>query len=61
VRIGTPAATTRGMGEAEMRQIGGWIARVLDHAGDAAALEAVREEVRALCVRHPLYATRGQS
>jgi glycine hydroxymethyltransferase len=61
VRIGTPAATTRGMREAEMRQIGAWIARVLDHAGDAAALAAVREEVRALCARHPLYVTRGQS
>jgi glycine hydroxymethyltransferase len=61
VRIGTPAATTRGLREAEMRQIGAWIARVLDHADDAAALAAVREEVRALCAHHPLYATRGQS
>jgi glycine hydroxymethyltransferase len=49
------------MREGEMRQIGGWIARVLEHAGDASALAAVREEVRALCVRHPLYAARGRS
>jgi len=61
VRIGTPAATTRGMRETEMRQVGGWIARVLEQAGDPAALAAVREEVRALCARHPLYATRGRS
>jgi glycine hydroxymethyltransferase len=61
VRIGTPAATTRGMDEAEMRQIGAWIARALEHSGDAAALAAVREEVRALCARHPLYPERGRS
>jgi glycine hydroxymethyltransferase len=48
------------MREAEMRQIGGWIARALEGAGDPAALAAVREEVRALCARHPLYASRGQ-
>jgi glycine hydroxymethyltransferase len=61
VRIGTPAATTRGLREDEMRQIGAWIARVLEHANDAAVLAAVREEVRALCARHPLYVSRAQS
>ena len=61
VRIGTPAATTRGMREAEMRQVAGWMARALEHAGDPAALAAVREEVRALCARYPLYPERGQS
>ena len=44
-----------------MREIAGWIARALEHAGDAAALAAVREEVRALCARYPLYPARGRS
>jgi glycine hydroxymethyltransferase len=60
VRIGTPAATTRGLREPQMRQIAGWIARALEHAGDDAALAAVRDEVRALCARYPLYPERGR-
>jgi len=60
VRIGTPAATTRGLREPEMRQIADWIARALEHAGDDEALAAVRGEVRALCARYPLYPERGR-
>jgi glycine hydroxymethyltransferase len=56
IRIGTPALTTRGMKEPEMEAIGDMIARVLkDIENDAVAAE-VREEVRELCERFPLYA-----
>jgi len=54
VRLGTPAATTRGMGPDEMRQIAGWIVRVLRAPADDALKASVREEVRALCVRFPI-------
>ncbi len=50
VRIGTPAVTTQGMKEAEMVTIGTLIARTLRERTDAAAVAAIREEVRALCV-----------
>ncbi|MDR2514975.1 MAG: serine hydroxymethyltransferase [Christensenellaceae bacterium] len=53
VRIGTPAATSRGMGEDEMRAIGSMIAR-LAKEGDA-AIEPVKAQVLALCARFPLY------
>jgi glycine hydroxymethyltransferase len=49
VRIGTPALTTRGMKEPEMRQIGKWIVNVLTHHDDRAVLERVRGGVRELC------------
>jgi glycine hydroxymethyltransferase len=58
LRFGTPALTTRGMREVEMREIAGLIARVLEAPADAAAHAAVREEVRALCSRFPLYPSR---
>ena len=55
LRIGTPALTTRGMREAEMDQIAGWIADVLDARGDAGSIAKVRIGVRELTRRYPLY------
>jgi glycine hydroxymethyltransferase len=55
LRIGTPAVTTRGFKEAEVRQLAGWIADVLDHMGDEGAVQRARAEVVALCRRFPVY------
>jgi len=55
LRIGTPALTTRGMGIAEMEQIGDWIAELLDHPSETARIERIRSEVRELCGAFPLY------
>jgi glycine hydroxymethyltransferase len=56
LRIGTPAATTRGFKEPEARQLSNWIADILDHMGDESAVDRVRGEVVALCRRFPVYA-----
>jgi glycine hydroxymethyltransferase len=56
LRIGTPAVTTRGFKEAEVRQLTDWIADVLDHMGDESAVERVRAEVVKICRRFPVYA-----
>jgi glycine hydroxymethyltransferase len=60
IRLGSPAATTRGFGIAEFRQVGLWIAEVLQAlagapGGDAAVEGRVRREVGALCARFPIY------
>jgi len=56
LRIGTPAVTTRGFKEAEVRQLTDWIADVLDHMGDETVVERVRAEVVKICRRFPVYA-----
>ncbi|MCW6531276.1 serine hydroxymethyltransferase [Sphingomonas lycopersici] len=61
IRVGSPAGTTRGFGAAEFREIGNMVADVLDglakngEAGDAQVEAHVRERVRALCARFPIY------
>jgi glycine hydroxymethyltransferase len=55
LRIGTPALTSRGMGEEEMRRIARWISRVVQSPDDPGVIETVREEVRELCRGFPLY------
>jgi glycine hydroxymethyltransferase len=61
IRIGTPALTTRGMKEAEMRTIGGWIAKALEQRNNDAALDRIRGEVAELANQFPLYAWRRAS
>jgi glycine hydroxymethyltransferase len=58
IRVGTPALTTRGMKEPEMRLIAAWIAKALEQRTDDAALEKIRGEVAELANHFPLYAWR---
>ncbi len=55
IRIGTPALTTRGMKEPEMRVIAGWIAQALEHRTDAAKLRQIRGHVQEMADKFPLY------
>jgi glycine hydroxymethyltransferase len=56
IRIGTPALTTRGMKEPEMRAIAKWIVAALEHRADEAKLAKIRVEVLEMAGRFPLYA-----
>ena len=55
LRMGTPAVTTRGFGEAECRTLAGWIADVLDDIGDEGRVRRVHGQVLELCARFPVY------
>ena len=55
LRLGSPASTTRGFKEVEMRMVANWIADILDSLGDESVVDAVREQVKTLCARHPVY------
>jgi glycine hydroxymethyltransferase len=58
IRVGTPAITTRGMKEPEMKQVGHFIAEALHHRNDAGALAKIRKQVLDLAEEFPLYAER---
>lgn len=54
VRLGTPAATTRGMTERDMDRLGGWIADALRYRADATRIAGIKREVEAFCAAHPV-------
>ena len=54
IRLGTPAATTRGMGPEEMERLAGWMLEALRHHGDEAVHARIRAEVEATCARFPV-------
>jgi len=56
LRIGTPAVTTRGFGEAEVEELAGWIADIVENIEDEALNARVREQVLDICGRFPVYA-----
>lgn len=60
IRLGSPSVTTRGMHEAEMELIGGWIADVLGAIGNTEKEQSVRKQVAELAGRFPIYAARTQ-
>jgi len=55
IRVGTPAITTRGMKEEEMRKIGNWISMVLNNPNDQELLSRIKSDVKELCNKFPLY------
>ncbi len=55
LRIGSPAITTRGFGEAECAELTNWMCDILDDLGNEAKIEEVKQKVLALCAKHPVY------
>ncbi|MCW9024321.1 MAG: serine hydroxymethyltransferase [Gammaproteobacteria bacterium] len=55
MRIGTPAATTRGFNDEDCRNLAGWMCDVIDSKGDASTIESVKGKVLEICKRLPVY------
>ena len=55
IRVGTPAVTTRGFGEQEVRELAGWMCDILDDVGNAGVIERVKKKVLDICARFPVY------
>ena len=55
IRVGTPALTTRGCGEAEARALAGWMCDLIDARGEQARIDEVKARVLDLCARFPVY------
>ncbi|MEN8213861.1 MAG: serine hydroxymethyltransferase [Pseudomonadota bacterium] len=55
IRVGTPAITTRGFSEADATELAGWMCDIIDSRGDQGVIDAIREKVKAICTRLPVY------
>jgi glycine hydroxymethyltransferase len=55
IRVGTPALTTRGVGQAEARELAGWMCDIIDARGGQDVIERVKQQVLDLCGRYPVY------
>ena len=55
IRVGTPAVTTRGFGEAEVRELTGWMCDILDDLNNEDTIQRVKQDVLAICARFPVY------
>jgi len=55
IRVGTPALTTRGVQQAEAKELAGWMCDVIDGRGDQAVIERIKGQVLELCRRYPVY------
>ncbi len=55
IRVGTPAVTTRGFGEAEVKQLAGWMCDVMDDVNNQATIDTVRSKALDVCKRFPVY------
>ncbi len=55
IRVGTPAITTRGFGEAEAKDLAGWMCDVIDSRGDQAVIDQIKGKVLDICARYPVY------
>jgi glycine hydroxymethyltransferase len=55
IRVGTPAVTTRGFGEAEVKELAGWMCDVMDDVNNQSTIDRVRNQVLDICKRFPVY------
>jgi glycine hydroxymethyltransferase len=55
IRIGTPAMTTRGLKETEMKQVASWIKQAIETKGDEVKLTQIKKQVKELCLKFPVY------
>ena len=55
IRVGTPAVTTRGFGEAECRDLASWMCDICDDLENQSVIDAVKEKVATVCAKHPVY------
>jgi glycine hydroxymethyltransferase len=55
IRVGTPAVTTRGFGDAEVRELAGWMCNILDDVENRHTIDQVRDKVLEVCERFPVY------